>query len=142
MSVQTYVNEADCSRCPTKAFSQDSSISQRHGDANTYDWSVNCNCRGRLVIDNLPRLIEEAKIAQMTAGELKAESILIKTVPATLKPFGNTGLTGFRVETKLRFCVEFPLSEANTLFPSKAPYSLASSSESTRVTPNSSVWTT
>ena len=51
----------------------------------------------------LPKLIEEARIAQMTAGELRAESILIKTVPATLKPFGNTGLTGFRLETKLRF---------------------------------------
>ena len=47
--------------------------------------------------------MEEAKIAQITAGELKAESILIKTVPATLKPFGSTGLTGFRLEIKLRF---------------------------------------
>jgi hypothetical protein len=86
--------------------------------------------------------MEEAKIAQMTAGELKAESILIKTVPATFKPFGNTGLRGFRDETKLRFWVEIPLSEARILFTSKAPYSRASSSESTRVTPNSSVWTT
>jgi hypothetical protein len=86
--------------------------------------------------------MEEAKIAQITAGELKAESILSKTVPATLKPFGNTGLMGLRLETKLRFWVEAPLSEAKLLLTSKAPYSLASSSESTRVTPNSSVWTT
>jgi len=98
--------------------------------------------RGKCVLDDLPKLIEEAKIAQITAGELKAESILIKTVPATLKPFGITGLTGLRLETKLPFCVDIPLSEAKMLFASKAPYSLASSSESTRVTPNSSVWTT
>lgn len=96
----------------------------------------------RRTYDDLPKLMEEAKIAQITAGELKAESILIKTVPATLKPFGSTLLTGFKVEMKLCFCVESPLSEAKMLFASKAPYSLASSSESTRVTPNSSVCTT
>jgi len=97
--------------------------------------------RPQLPAKNLPKLMEEAKIAQITAGELKAESILIKTVPATLNPFGTTGLMGFRVETKLRFVEEIVLSDAKP-FPSKAPYSLASSSESTRVTPNSSVWTT
>lgn len=57
----------------------------------------------------------------------QAGSIWIKSVPATLKSFGNTGLTGFRVKTKLRLWVDLPLFEVK-MFPSKAPYSLASSS--------------
>jgi hypothetical protein len=38
--------------------------------------------------------MEEARIAQITAGELKAESIFTTTPKPSLKPLGATGLKG------------------------------------------------
>jgi hypothetical protein len=81
--------------------------------------------------------MEDAMIAQTTAGELRQESILRSTLHARLKPFGETGLIGLRVWTKERLGAYDVASDVSSAL---MPYSLACSLVKTRVTPNSSVW--
>jgi hypothetical protein len=81
----------------------------------------------------LPKLMEEARIAQITAGELKAESIFTMTPKPSLIPLEATGLKGLSPCMYVRFCVGVLPGCDPELAVVSCPC------ETTRVTPNSSV---
>jgi hypothetical protein len=81
----------------------------------------------------LPKLMEEARMAQITAGELKAESIFTMTPKPSLNPLGATGLKGLSPCMYVRFCVGVLPGCDPELAVVSCPC------ETTRVTPNSSV---
>lgn len=47
-------------------------------------------------IEDSPNVIEVARMAQMTAGELSDERIFEMTLMASLAPFGAIALTGLK----------------------------------------------